>query len=123
MAHLAIALPCLPGGADKLRDLARECSGPRQAEFEDFHRRLGLSAERWFLQQTPQGDLCIVTLEGDPAGAMARLGSSQHPFDVWFREAVKGVHGVDFAAPLPGPAPVQVFESADSATTGLAHRG
>lgn len=111
MAHLAIALPCLAGGAEKLRDLARECAGPRQAEFEDFHRRVGLSAERWFLQQTPQGDLCIVTLEGDPMGAMAKLGASQHPFDVWFRDAVKAVHGVDFAAPLPGPPPDQVFES------------
>ena len=117
MAYLAIALPCLPGGAERLRALARECSGPRQAEFADFHRRVGLSAERWFVQQTPQGDLCIVTLEGDPAGAMAKLGSSQRPFDVWFREAVKGVHGVDFAAPLPGPAPVQVFECADSAVS------
>ena len=111
MAYLAIALPCVPGGADKLRALADECAGPRQAEFEEFHRRVGLSEERWFVQQTPQGDLCIITLEGDPAGAMAKLGASQHPFDVWFREAVKGVHGVDFAAPMPGPPPVQVFES------------
>ena len=111
MAHLAIALPCLPGGADRLRALAHECSGPRREEFEEFHQRVGLSAERWFIQQTPQGDLCIVTLDGDPAIAIAKLGASQHPFDVWFREAVKGVHGVDFASPLPGPPPVQVFES------------
>ena len=116
MSSLAIALPCVPGGADRLRQLAAECGGPRRADFEDFHRRVGLVGERWYLQQTPQGELCIITLEGDPGGAIARLGASQHPFDVWFREAVKGVHGVDFAEPLPGPPPELVF---DDAATGV----
>ena len=111
MASLAIALPCLPGGADKLRALARECSGPRRPEFDDFHRRVGLSGERWFLQQTPQGELLILTLEGDPAGALAKLGASDHPFDIWFREAVREVHGVDLSQPPAGPPPELVFES------------
>ena len=114
MPSLAIALPCVSGGGDRLRQLAAECRGPRRAEFEDFHRRAGLTAERWYLQQTPQGELCIITLEGDPNGALARLAASQHPFDIWFREAVKGVHGVDFAQPLPGPSPELVFD--DTAT-------
>ena len=111
MATLAIALPCLPGGADKLRSLARECSGPRRAEFDDFHRRVGLSGERWYLQQTPQGELLILALEGDPGGALAKLAASGHPFDVWFRGAVKEVHGVDLAQPLPGPPPDLVLEN------------
>ena len=109
MAQLAIALPCLPGGADKLRQLGKVCAGERKAEFEDFHRRLGLDAESWYLQSTPGGELCLVVLEGDPAGAMGKLAASDHAFDVWFREQVKGVHGVDFAEPLPGPPPEPVF--------------
>lgn len=110
MATMAIALPCLPGWADELRKTAAEISGPRRQEFEDFHRRAGLSAERWFVQQTPQGELCIVVLEGDPMGAIGALASSNQPFDVWFRDSVKKVHGVDFAQPLPGPPPEVVFE-------------
>ena len=51
MATMAISLPCLPGGAAKLREFADEVRGPRRAEFEDFHRRAGLTAERWFVQQ------------------------------------------------------------------------
>jgi hypothetical protein len=109
MAELAIALPCLPGGADELRQLAKECSGPRKEEFEDFHRRVGLTSERWYLQQTPQGELHIVVLEGDPAGAIGALASSDNKFDQWFRERIKAVHGVDFSQPLPGPPPEQVF--------------
>jgi hypothetical protein len=107
---MAVALPCLPGGGQKLRELARECSGPRRAEFEDFHRRVGLVGERWFLQQTPQGELAVIALEGDPGGALQKLAASDQPFDVWFRERVKEVHGVDFGQPLPGPPPELVFE-------------
>ena len=110
MATLAISLPCLPGGAAKLRAIADEVRGPRRAEFEDFHHRAGLTAERWFIQQTPQGELCTVVLEGDPMTAIGTLGASDRPFDVWFREAVKKVHGVDFAQPMPGPPPEVVFE-------------
>ncbi len=111
MASLAITLPCLPGGAEKLRQLAAECSGPRRAEFADFHRRMGLTGERWFLQQTPQGPLLILALEGDPMGAMQKLAASEQSFDRWFKEQVRAVHGVDFNQPLPGPPPDLILES------------
>lgn len=111
MATMAIALPCLPGGADELRSIARDISGPRRTEFEQFHRRAGLSGERWFLQQTPQGELCIVVLEGDPMHALQHLATSGEPFERWFREGIKRVHGVDFTEPLPGPAPEMVLEA------------
>ena len=110
MANLAIALPCLPGGGAKLREIAAECSNGRRTEFEDFHRRVGLTVERWYLQQTPMGELCLITIDGDPLGAMAKLAASDHPFDVWFKDQIKLVHGVDFGQPMPGPPPEQVFE-------------
>ena len=109
MTTLSLALPCLPGGADKLRGLAEACRGERHQEFDDFHRRIGLTAEQWFLQQTPQGELFILTLEGDPHGAVAKLAGSDHPFDRWFKERAREIHGVDFNQPLPGPPPEQVF--------------
>jgi hypothetical protein len=110
MATMALALPCLPGGADKLRQLADACRGPRRDEFAEFHQRVGLDAERWYLQQTPQGELFLLYLEGDPLGAIGKLAASDDPFDVWFREQAKAVHGVDFTEPLPGPPPEVVFE-------------
>lgn len=110
MATLALSLPCLPGGAARLREAAVEISGPRRADFEDFHRRAGLTCERWFVQQTPQGEVLNLVLEGDPLHAIATLASSTEPFDVWFREKSKSVHGVDFSQPLPAPPPELVFE-------------
>jgi hypothetical protein len=109
MASLALALPCLPGGADKLRSLAEQCRGARRQEFEDFHRRVGLSDEAWYLQSTPQGELFVLTLGGDPLGAMSKLAASTEPFDRWFKDRAKEIHGVDFNQPLPGPPPEQVF--------------
>jgi hypothetical protein len=110
MASLALALPCLPGGAEELRGLARECSGERRGEFDEFHQRVGLERERWYLQQTPDGELLVLYLEGDPAGALGKLATSEHPFDTWFRERVKQVHGVDLAQPLPTLPPELVFD-------------
>lgn len=110
MATLAISLPCLPGGAARLRDAASELNGRRRAEFEDFHRRAGLTCERWFIQQTPQGEVVNLVLEGDPLHAISVLAASNEPFDVWFREQVKSAHGVDFSQPLPAPPPELVFE-------------
>jgi hypothetical protein len=110
MGSMAIAIPCLPGGGEKLRILAKECAGPRRQEFADFHARVGLTSEQWFLQQTPQGEMLILVLEGDPVGALAALAESKDEFDTWFLERVKEVHGVDLRQPLPGPAPEMVFE-------------
>jgi hypothetical protein len=110
MASMAIALPCLPGGADKLREVAAECTGARKDEFADFHARVNLTREQWFVQKTPQGEMLILVLDGDPPGALAKLAASEAPFDNWFLDQVKQVHGVDLREPLPGPPPELVFE-------------
>lgn len=111
MASLAIALPCLPGGGEKLRRLASELNGERRQEFDEFHRRVGLTREHWYLQQTPDGELCVVVLEGDPAGAIQKLATSDDPFDTWFADRIQEVHGVDFRKPLPGPPPEPVLDA------------
>jgi hypothetical protein len=50
-----------------------------------------------------------VTYEAqDIPRVFASLASSQEPYDVWFREQVKDIHGVDFSQGLPGPLP-EVF--------------
>jgi len=84
-------------------------SDPRRAEYEEFHRRVGLIGASAYLQQTPQGELFILVLEGDPQGAIGKLGASDHPFDRWFKEQVRAIHGVDFNQPLPGPPPEEIF--------------
>ncbi len=112
MATLAFAAPCLPGGADVARRITQEVQGTRRSDYEDFHRRVGLAGEAWYIQHTPQGDLSIVYLEGDdPARSLQALRQSDHPFDQWFKEQVKLVHGIDFGQPLAGPLPECLHDS------------
>ncbi len=51
-----------------------------------------------------------MVLEGDPQGAIGKLAGSDHPFDRWFKEQVREIHGVDFNQPMAGPPPEQIFE-------------
>ncbi len=108
----AFALPHLPGGTEALRRLATELRGTRREEFEDFNRRMGFARHNAYIQRTPEGDMAIVYLEGnDLPRSYKMLATSDQPFDRWFREQAKLVHGVDFSQPFPAPLPEVAFES------------
>ena len=111
MAYICFSAPILPGKLDRMKNLAGESAakwGP------DAHResrvRLGITSERAFHQSTPMGDFAVALLEGaDPAASMATLAASTHPYDVWFKEWVKDIHGIDFSQ-AQGPPATQVFD-------------
>jgi len=100
MPLIAVAFPILPGKTAAWRSFMEELNGPRRAEFVESRRRAGVH-ERTFLQQTPMGDLVIVTLEGDdPEGAFGRMMSAGDAFTTWFTEQAGALHGLDLSAPL-----------------------
>jgi Family of unknown function (DUF6176) len=106
MASLASAFPILPGKTAAWKQFAQELIGARRQEFEASRRRLGTTTERAYLQSTPQGDMAIVYIEADDiARVFQGLGSSQDSFDVWFREQVQAIHGLDLSKPPAGPLP------------------
>jgi hypothetical protein len=48
--------------------------------------------------------VAVVVIEANDAGAaMGALASSQEPFDVWFRDVLKDVHGMDLSEGFPPP--------------------
>lgn len=111
MAIFAIAVPVLANKSSQLQAFVGQLTGAKKADFAASRKKLGVR-ERTFLQHTPQGDLIIVTLEGnDPAGAFAKFGQGTDPFTQWFKAQVKDVHGVDLAAPPPGQLPKLVADS------------
>jgi len=84
MPILVMAIPVTPGNMEQWRQFTGELRGARFGDFRASRQHLGVR-ERTFLQSTPQGDLVIVTLEGDdPAGAMAAFGAGQDEFTRWF---------------------------------------
>ena len=111
MAMLAMAFPIPAGKTEQWKKFVSELTGVRKAEFAASRRSLGVR-ERTFLQHTPQGDLVLVTLEGDhPETAFAEFGKRTDPFTVWFKQQVSEIHGMDLGAPPPGPMPQQVIDS------------
>jgi hypothetical protein len=65
-----------------------------------------------FLQQTPQVDLVLTTLEGaDPARAFQQMWAGNDAFTEWFVQQVKDIHGIDLREPPPGPLPELVLDS------------
>ena len=105
MAVFLGAFPVLPGKEDEPRKFAQETLD-RGEDFNASQRRFGVTKEEWSLQQTPMGSMVIVRFEtADVAAAFAGLGQSNDAFDVWFKERVLEITGVDLAAPSDDPLP------------------
>jgi len=111
MAALAMILPLLPGKTEAWKHWTQEMAGTHLNEFRASRKRLGITREESFLQQTPQGDMAILYIETeDIAHAFQGLATSQDPFDVLFRQRTQEFFGFDLTQPPPGPLPETVFD-------------
>jgi len=102
-----IFFPILPGKTEEWKQFGRSFLGSRRAEYEASRRRAGLTKEVAALQQTPMGDFAVLYGESEtnPEEINRRWATSTDPFDIWFRQKVMELHGVDLAQPPPGPPP------------------
>jgi hypothetical protein len=111
MPAIAFAYPVLPGKFDAWKRFMQEMAGPRRSELEASRRRMGFTVERAWYQATPQGDIAIIYAEVDDLVHTSQtLAASQDPFDVWFKQQVLDIHGVDYNQPPPGSLPELLFE-------------
>jgi hypothetical protein len=111
MAALAMTLPLLPGKTEAWKHWTQEMAGTHLREFRASRKRLGITREESFLQQTPQGNVAILYIEAeDIAHAFQGLATSQDPFDVLFRQRTQEFFGFDLTQPPPGPLPETVFD-------------
>ncbi len=115
MSLIAFVAPILPGKRDQWDAFIAEITGPRRSDFNAARRNVGVQ-ERTFLQETPMGDVVIVTLEGDnPLEAFGALASADDAFTNWFVQQVQELHGFDLRQPPEHP-PVQVIDSGTANT-------
>jgi hypothetical protein len=111
MPTIVFSLPIAPGETEAFRAAQRRFVVERGPEFEASRRRLGVHAERGFLQHTPTGDLAIVIFEvEDPARMFAGVGTSAEPLDADFRKYLWQVFGLDVTRPPPSPPAEPVFD-------------
>lgn len=108
MVENAFFVPLLPGKTAAARAFAAEISGPRRAELDNAQTTV--TKESWFLQETPHGDFMIVYYHSpNPNKVHEALAVSQEPFDIWFREQILDLTGIDISTPL-GNLPEQILE-------------
>jgi hypothetical protein len=97
MNRTLLVLPLLPGQADPLREFYTDVEGDRRAGYEATEQRLGVTLEGVFIHE----DKCIMywESEGPWLEVLRTLAESDDEFDVWFKEGIEQVTGMDFSQP------------------------
>jgi hypothetical protein len=110
---VAYSVPLLAGKTDQDREAMRSCwLGERRNEFAASRRRLGIVSESVWIQGIPGGDVAVVHLVADDLeSAFKGVGTSQEPFDQWFRQHCIDVHGIDLAMGFTPPEQVLDFRA------------
>ena len=113
MQSLGFVLPLLPGKTEADRVAMTSCwRGERKAAFDDSRRRAGITRESVWIQATPNGDVVVVYTEADDLEAAFKMvATSEAPFDRWFRDHVREVHGVALEAGFAPPEQILDFRN------------
>ena len=115
MDHICVVFPLLPGKTEEARAFQRELDTERKAEYDQSERRIGITKEYWFLASTPAGDQLVVYMESpDFNRALGMFSQSQDSFDVWFKQRLAEVSGVDLGNLPPDmqlPALISSYEA------------
>jgi hypothetical protein len=111
MPAVAFAIPLLTGKTGEAREALASCAhGERSPEYESSRERLGIRREAVWIQPTPGGDISVVYLEADDLeSALGGMGTSDAPFDRWFRDHARNVHGIALEEGFPPPEQVLDF--------------
>ena len=98
MSGIVLTFPILAGKVEAWRRFCQELAGSRRKPYEDSRQRLGITRERLALVDTAFGATAVTTLEApDVAQALGQIIASDLSFDVWYRERLKELHGVNLA--------------------------
>lgn len=110
---VCFAAPLLPGTTSVDREEMLSCwHGERSDEHTASRRRHRITRESGWIQDTSAGDVAVVLIESpDLSSALLGIATSQEPFDIWFREHLRTVHGLDLAEGMALPEQVLGFRA------------
>ncbi len=113
MQSVGFVLPLLAGKTETDRSVMRSCwHGERSASHQAARERLGITREGVWIQDTPAGDVVVVYMEAaDLQAAVEGMASSEEPFDRFFRDHLRDVHGLDLADGFTPPEQVLDFRA------------
>ena len=89
MSSYLFVTPIVPGKKETWKNYVKEMVGARKKDYLASRKKSGLEVEQVYLQENPQGDLCVVRWDSrDPQRVFEHFAKSQDPFDQWFREKI-----------------------------------
>ena len=98
MAGIVLTFPIRLGKVEDWRLFCDELSSSRQEMHDSSRRRLGITRERMALMETPFGAAAVTTIEAPNVGeALSQMVTSDHVFDLWYREQMLELYGVSLA--------------------------
>ena len=102
MDHICVVFPIRSGKSQAARDFQRELSEQRMADYDRSERRIGITKEDWFIASVDGGSQLVAYMESpDFNHALGQFSQSKEPFDLWFKERLADVTGVDLNNPPP----------------------
>lgn len=102
MDHICVVFPILSGKTRAARDFQRELSQQRMADYDKSERRIGITKEDWFIANVNGGDQLVAYMEANDFNtALTKFSQSRDSFDMWFKERLADVTGVDLNNPPP----------------------
>jgi hypothetical protein len=110
ISGVILTFPILSNKVEAWRRFCQELSGFRRKSYEASRKRFGITCERMSLIETIYGSLAVTTLESpDITQALGQIISSNCTFDIWYRERLQELHGINltgyeqFSQPEPLP--------------------
>src|SRR5690242_17999554 len=98
MGMHVLALPLLPGKAEAFKQFAAALEGDKKAEYDDSLQRFGGLKERAYSGPSVGNNMVVYIIKGKPTivhDVLKGFGASSEPFDRWFTQQVRELHGVD----------------------------
>ena len=109
MSGIVLTFPIKSGKVEAWRRFCQEISGSRLQMYEASRRRLGITRERLALVETAFGSAAMMTIEASDIGqVLGQIIRSAFPFDLWYRDQVQELYGVNLAGYEQFLQPVQL---------------
>jgi hypothetical protein len=104
-----VLAPIKEGKLEAYKNWIKEIT-EKKAAFDDMNKRHGITRHEVWLAETPAGPMAAVIHDGPGADEfMPNVANSNNSFDIWFKNSILDLHGMDLGAPLPGPNPVKMI--------------
>ena len=98
--YTCLVVPLLTGKEDELRAFYREVDRPRQQDHDRSEQRLGITKEIAWLAPLNGGTAAVIYIESENLEqAFWQFVQSQDEFDLWFKQRVLDLSGLDLNNP------------------------